>query len=112
MAKKTIRCKLKGSESQADALMATLDKFAAACNEILAIANQTSIKDAYPLQAHCYRAIKEKYELTSNYVVRAIARVSASFGKKNLPKLFRPTSLDLDKNLIRYIEQREEISIS
>ena len=50
--------------------------------------------------------------LTANYVVRAIARVAQSFGSKRPPKEFRPTSLDLDKDLVRLIPWNETVSIA
>ena len=61
----------------------------------------------FDLHKLCYYEIKDQFGLTANYAVRAIARVCASFGKKRPPKEFFPSSVDLDKDLIRYIPATE-----
>ena len=66
----------------------------------------------FDLHKLCYYEIKDQFGLTANYAVRAIARVCASFGKKRPPKEFFPSSVDLDKDLIRYIPATEEISVA
>lgn len=111
--KRTVKCRLEPSSEQAVALIATLEAFAAACNAVVEIAHQTGKHRAYDLHHECYRDIKERFGLTSNYVVRAIARVAGSFGKGKTPaREFRPTSLDLDKDLIRYQAYDETVSIA
>lgn len=110
--RKTVACKLKPSQSQTEALRATLQTFANACNAALVIAHKTGKHRAYELQRECYRDIKGATGLTSNYVIRAIARVAQSFGKKRPPTTFRPTSIDLDKDLIRFIPFNETVSIA
>jgi putative transposase len=109
---KTVACKLNPTQEQEKALLDTLDLFAEACKLALEVANTTGKRRAYDIHHECYYAIKETTGLTSNYVVRAIARVAQSFGKKNPPKEFHPTSLDLDKDLIRFIPLSERVSIA
>jgi putative transposase len=109
---RTVAAKLIPSQTQAKALKATLDVFAVACNQALKVAQDNNLKRAYDIHPLCYHAIKAATGLTSNYVVRAIGRVARSFGKKKPPKEFRPTSLDLDKDLFRFIPQTETVSIS
>jgi putative transposase len=110
--RKTVACKLNPTPEQEKALLETLDLFAEACNTALNIANSTGKRRAYDIHHECYYDIKEATGLTSNYVIRAIARVAQSFGKKNPPKEFRPTSLDLDKDLIRFIPFYEMVSLA
>ena len=92
--------------------MATLERFADACNLVLEAANRTGKRRAYDLHHECYYPVKEQTGLPSCYVVRAIARVAQSFGKKRPPKKFYPTSLDLDHNLFRYIPYNETVSLT
>lgn len=113
MLKKTITCKLKPSAEQAVVLLNTLKAFADACNQILGVANDTGKKKAFDLHHASYHTVKAATGLTSNYVVRAIARVAQSFGKgKKLPKEFKPTSLDLDKDLFRFNPYNETVSLA
>lgn len=110
--RQTVACKLIPTQPQKEALRETLNAFADACNLVLQVANRTGKRRAFDIHHECYYSIKEQTGLTSNYVVRAIARVAQSFGKKRPPKEFRPTSLDLDKDLIRFIPLTETVSIS
>lgn len=110
--RKTVACKLQPTDEQRAALLATLTAYAAACNAALKIATETGKQNKFALQKECYYQLKEQFGLTANYVVRAIARVSQSFGKKRPPKEFRPTSLDLDRDLIRFIAWNETVSIA
>jgi putative transposase len=109
---KTVAAKLIPCKTQAHALKGTLALFADACNQALKVARENNAKRAFDIHKLCYYEIKAATGLTSNYVVRAIGRVAASFGKKKPPKDFRPTSLDLDKDLFRFIPQNETLSIS
>jgi putative transposase len=76
------------------------------------VATRTGVRRAYDIHRECYHSIKGQTGLTANYVVRAIARVAQSFGRKRPPKEFRPTSLDLDKDLVRLIPWNETVSIA
>ncbi len=108
-----MRCKLEPTEEQRQSLLSTLDKFAAACNDVLAVSNRENVRQQFALHKLCYYRIKSEYGLTSNYAVRAIARVAASFGKgKKTPTRFEPSSADLDKDLLRFIEKSESVSLS
>jgi putative transposase len=109
---KTVAAKLIPSQRQAMALKATLELFASACNQALNVAQENNVMRAFDIHRLCYHEIKAATGLTSNYVVRAIGRVAQSFGKKKPPKEFKPTSLDLDKDLIRFIPLYETVSIS
>jgi putative transposase len=110
--RKTVACKLQPTAEQRAALLETLTAYAAACNAALKIANETGKQNKFALQKECYYQLKEQFGLTANYVVRASARVAQSFGKKRPPKAFRPASLDLDRDLIRFIAWNETVSIA
>ena len=101
------------TKDQRKSLLLTLERFAAASNDVLAVSNQNNVRAQFSLHKLCYYRIKEQYGLTSNYAVRAIARVAASFGKgKKTPTQFEPTSADLDNSLLRFIEKSESVSLS
>src|SRR5262245_14464124 len=109
---KAVACKLTPTPEQQAALLETLDLFADACNTALKVAQEAGKHRAYDIHHICYYNIKEATGLTSNYVIRAIGRVAGSFGRKNPPKQFKPTSLDLDKDLIRFVPFSETVSIA
>lgn len=99
----TVKCKIQPTLQERESLLKTLDAFALACNKALEIAINNNIHRAFDIHRLCYHSIKNETGLTANYVVRAIARVGNSFGKgKKPPKQFQPTSLDLDKDLVRF----------
>ncbi len=112
MLKKTVKSKLQVNAKEKAILIATLEQFALACNSVLEKAKETGKHRAYDLHHECYYKIKEYTGLTSNYVVRALARVAQSFGKKRPPTKFYPSSLDLDKALFYYIPINETISMA
>lgn len=109
----TVKCKLKPTPEQAESILKTLDAFAYACNLALGSALANNKHRAFDIHRLCYHSIKAETGLTANYVVRAIARVAQSFGKgKRPPKDFKPTSLDLDKDLVRFNPIFENASIA
>lgn len=110
---KTVRCKIQPTEEQRKSLTLTLERFAAACNDVLVVSNRENSRAKFALHRLCYYQIKAEYGLTSNYAVRAIARVASSFGRgKRTTTRFEPTSADLDKDLFRFIEKTESVSLS
>lgn len=109
----TVKCKLNPNAEEREAILKTLDAFAHASNLALEIALQNKVHRAYDIHHLCYHDIKDETKLTANYVVRAIARVAQSFGKgKRPPKFFKPTSADLDKDLVRFNPVFETVSLA
>lgn len=107
---KTVKCKLEVDKEEREGILETINRFTQACNDALSIAREKKIWNGYKLHHLCYYSLKEKYRLTANYVVRAIARVCAK--KKRRPKIFKACSLDLDKDLFRFIEKKESVSLA
>lgn len=105
---KTVKCKLQASPEDREALHETLLRYSQACNDALQVALEHQITNPYTLHRRLYYVLKERYGLTANYVVRCFSRVvgavKAAKAKGRKPKLFRPTSLDLDKDLFRLKE--------
>ena len=104
---KTVKCKLQVTSDDRGALLDTLLKYSQACNDALDVALEKGITNNITLHHECYYTLKERYGLTSNYVCRCFPRVTgaikAAKHKRRKPKLFRPTSLDLDNHLFRLI---------
>ena len=110
---KTIKCKLLPTPEQVGLLHQTLATYATACNRILTTAKETGIKHKFSLHKLCYHDIKTSTPLTSNYIIRAIARVASAFGKgKRPPHSFKPTSLDLDSRLFTLFDDKKLLSLS
>lgn len=109
---KTVKCKLQVDKAMAKILCETLKRFANCCNDILAISKEHKTSNKVKLQHLCYYDLKAKYELQANLVIRAIARVAGALKGNRPPKQFKPTSMSLDARTFRFIEVKEEVSIS
>lgn len=114
---KTVRCKLEVDKEGTEALQETMLQFSQACNDALVVALDKQITHPYKLHSKLYYTLRERYkDLTSNYVVRVFPRVvrvvKITAKRKRKPKLFRPKSLPLDKDLFRLIEYLSQFKIS
>ena len=107
---KTVKCKFEVTIQEREAILETIARFTSACNDALAIAREKNIWNRFKLHHLCYYPLKERYGLTSNYVCRAIARVCEKRQRK--PASFKGDSLVLDKDLFRFIERNEKVSLS
>ncbi len=101
---RTITCKLAPSPEAAGALRETMVRFAEACNAIAAVAWQQRTANKYTLQRLCYTDIRNRFGLSANLAIRAIARVAAADKRdKNQRPTFRPTSIDDDARIFRMV---------
>jgi putative transposase len=66
LAVKTARCKLQVDPAQQQSLTHTLEAFAGACNQILAVSNANNVRSQFELQKRCYYDVKAEYKLTAN----------------------------------------------
>lgn len=103
MQTRTICCKLITTPEIEDALKETSHQFAAACNYISQEALINKTESPLKLHALCYKAIREKFQLSANLAVRSIRRVASAMtklkGRRKAPKLFKPKSIDYDARL-------------
>ena len=68
------------TQDQKKALLDTMAQYNAACNVISKLAQEENTYGQYDLHHTCYHLIREQFPaLSANHVVRAIARVSASY---------------------------------
>ena len=110
---KTVSCKLNPTPEQAEALKATMQSFADACNYVLEVARKHKTTNKVKLQHLCYYDLKKKFGLTANLAIRAIARVAeASKRRLGRVKHFSPTSVSYDQRIFRYIAAEEMVSLS
>lgn len=71
--------KLVPSPEQRAALLATMERFNAACDWLAGEAFAAGTADKYTLQADHYRSIRERFGLSSQMAVRAISKVSEAY---------------------------------
>ena len=73
---RTLSCKLLVPPPVAARIDATLEAFAQACNFVADWGNEHKKHRQYDLHKGCYRDIRERFGLSANLAVRAIARVA------------------------------------
>lgn len=102
--------------TMAASLAATCQRFADACNSILATALKDNISNEVKLHHATYYSTRAQFGLSANLAVRAIRRVAAAMtaskrrGKK--PGEFRPTSIDYDARIFAFRERDETVSLT
>jgi len=110
---RTIPCKLIPAPHQAEAIDATIQAFADACNWVAAWGREQHVSRQYDLHKGCYRAIRERFGLSANLAVRVIARVSPRLSKsKTRNSTFQPTSIDYDARIFRFHEKDWSVGLT
>jgi len=113
---RTVVCKMNPAPAVADALKDTLEKYALACDAVLVVAVREKTSNKVKLQHLIYHEIRERFGLSANLAVRAIARVAwaikAAKRKGRSIKNFKPTSIDYDERIFAYRENEEAVSLS
>ena len=110
----TLKIRLYPSPAQAEQLLLTMERFNAACNLIskIAFGNKTFRKTI--LQRLCYYQIRDEFKLSSQMVIRAIAKVCESCsGKKKRAKLhaFKPHGAIVYDDRILTVKSIDTVSI-
>ena len=89
--KLTLAVELAPSRAQYVALVATLERFNGACNAIAAVAFREHLANKFALQKTLYYPIRERFGLSSQMTVRAIAKVVEAYKRnKTIQPTFRP----------------------
>lgn len=101
---RTISCKLETALRQKNHIEDTLKAFADACNVVAGVGREKKERRQFTLHKLCYRVIREKFGLSANLTVRAIARVAISL-KRKPNSIFRPTSIDFDERIFAFSEK-------
>lgn len=76
---RTVTCSLKPNEPQAEALLATMEAFNAACDYVSGIAWAEREFNNYRLRKLTYRAIRGQFSLPAQLAQQAIAKVAAAY---------------------------------
>jgi IS605 OrfB family transposase len=102
---RTVVCKLNPTTEQRTELNATLVAFADACNHIADVARSIHSTNKVKLQHACYHDVRERFGLSANLTIRAIARVCAALKiKAKAHSEFAPTSIDYDQRIFSFRE--------
>lgn len=106
----SVKCKLIPDASTAHKLSRTVDQFANACNYALQVARRENAWNKFALQKLVYRELRERFGLSANLAVRAIARV----GKRKGHRVggFKATSVDYDQRILSVNVDTETVSLS
>jgi len=102
---RTIACKLAPTAEQRTELDATLGAFADACNFIADVARSIHSSNKVKVQHACYQDVRDRFGLSANLAIRAIARVCAALKvKSKAHSTFEPTSIDYDQRIFSFRE--------
>lgn len=89
--KLTMQVKLLPSPDQAQALLATMVRFNAACDALAAVAFQLRCANKVELQKIAYADIRRDFGLSAQMTIRAIAKVCEVYKRdKSMQPTFRP----------------------
>lgn len=106
-------CKLAPTPPQREALDATLVAFADACNHIADVARREHTTNKVKIQQACYREVRDRFRLSANLAIRAIARVCAALKvKAKAHSTFQPTSIDYDQRIFSFREWDWTVSLT
>jgi putative transposase len=102
---RTFCCKLDPLPEQRTAIDAMLAAFADACNAIAEVSRSIGSTNRVTVHHACYRDVRERFGLSANHAIRAIARVCTTLKvPKKAGSTFAPTSIDLDVRTFRFHE--------
>ena len=103
---KTIaKIKLISDEVGKKILLKTMEAFNQACDEIAETCFKNKSASKFNIQKEVYRTIKQKYGLSAQLVIRAIAKTCEAYKlnkKKKKPKFFKYGSITYDKRILSF----------
>lgn len=108
----TVSCKLEVPSALRPRMDATLRAFAGACNLVRSVAEATGTTNKLKLQRQLYLELRERFHLSSNLAIRAIARVAGVLKAKHRQSVFHPTSADYDQRIFRFREPDWTVSLT
>ena len=111
--KLTAKIKLLPNEEERQALLDTLKTANAACNEISSYAWENKVFRQFNLHKGTYYTIKNSFALSSQVVVRCIAKVADSYKlDRRTQRTFQPfKTIAYDSRIIRYKFPENSVSI-
>ncbi|MDJ0662717.1 MAG: transposase [Crocosphaera sp.] len=108
----TVKCKLKVPINICQQIDETLDSFADACNQILAVAKAENCWNTTKLHHKVYKPTRESTGLKANHVCQAIRRVINNAKAVKQIHKFRPTSISLDARTFEYKEVAQQVRVT
>lgn len=108
----SLRCDLRPTPVQADALRETVEAFRKAAEDVVACGNRLDAAANAVLHRHCYQTLRTTHNLSANLAVRAIA-----FGARHLrgnsdpPRLGDPV-VEYDARIFSFCSQSITASFS
>lgn len=102
---RTVVCRLAPTPHQVADIEATMVAFAGACDQAADVARSIDAAHKVPVQQAGYRAMRERWGLSANLTIRAIARAcSALKVPEKWCSTFEPTSIDFDGRIFAFHE--------
>lgn len=108
----TVKCKLKVPVNFRQQIDETLNSFADACNQILAVAKAENCWNTTKLHHKVYKPTRESTGLKANHVCQAIRRVINNAKAVKQIHKFRPTSISLDARTFEYKEVTQQVGVT
>ena len=111
--KLTAKIKLLPSKRQAEKLLATIQEANKAANVLSDFAWEKKVFKQFDLHKAQYYSLKESFNLSSQMVVRCIAKVTDAYKvDKKIKRTFRPTgAIAYDTRILTYDLTKKRVSI-
>jgi putative transposase len=109
----TAQVKLLPTPRQAQALQQTLEVANAACNYMSDQGWEQRTFCQFPLHKLVYHAVREKFDLTAQVVVRCVSKVADAYkADRKVKRTFKPHgAIAFDNRILSYNVGRQEVSI-
>jgi putative transposase len=102
---RAVVCRLAPTPEQSDEIDATLKAFADACDFAAETARRIGSTNKVKVQQAGYREVRERFGLSANLAIRAIARACAALKvPAKMHSRFEPTSIDYDARIFAFHE--------
>jgi len=110
--KQTLVVKLDTNKEQHSAILETMHRFNEACNYIAITAFELKTANKRELQKVVYYDVRDKFKLSAQHTIRAIAKVCESYKRdKTIKPTFKPTGAIVYDQRILSFRKLEAISI-
>src|SRR5262249_40128810 len=102
---RTVVCKLAPTPEQVSEIEATLKAFAGGCEFAADTARAIGTTNKLKVQHACYEEMRQRFGLSANLAIRAIARACAALKvPARMHSRFEPTSVDYDARIFAFQE--------
>ncbi len=110
--KTVLKIKLNPTKKQHEDLLATMERFNAACNYIAQVAYEKKIASKFKLQKFVYNTVKKDFNLSAQMTIRAIAKVCEAYcrDKKILPTFSLDGAIVYDDRILSFVSD-DRVSI-